>query len=76
LANKAGNCVHETGMRELLTSCRFSTHIYFSQRRKVFILFLNLQTPCAEWQGSDGKTRINLEPYQKLNCWNCFKTSI
>ena len=53
-------------MRDFLAACGFSTHINFSQRRKASILFLNLQTPCAEWQGSAGKTRINLEPYQDL----------
>jgi hypothetical protein len=64
--SKAGNYIHATGMRELLAACGFSTHINFSQRRKASILLLNLQTPCAEWQGSAGKTRINLEPYQNL----------
>ncbi len=59
-ANKAGNYIRATGMRELLAACGFSTHINFSQRRKASILFLNLQTPCAEWQGSAGKTHINL----------------
>jgi hypothetical protein len=64
--NNAGNFVHAIGIRDLLASCGFSTHINFSQRRKASILLLNLQTPCAEWQGSAGKTRINLEPYQNL----------
>jgi hypothetical protein len=64
--NNACNFVHAIGIRDFLASCGFSTHINFSQRRKASILFLNLQTPCAEWQGSAGKTRINLEPYQKL----------
>jgi hypothetical protein len=64
--NKAGDFVRETGMRQLLEVCGFSTHIHFSQRRKASVLFLNLQTPCPEWQGSAGKTHINLEPYQKL----------
>lgn len=61
--NKVGNYIRAAGMHELLVACGFSTHINFSQRRKASILFLNLQTPCAEWQGSAGKTRINLEPY-------------
>jgi hypothetical protein len=64
--NKAGNYFHADGMRELLAQCGFSTYKHFSQRRKASILLLNLQTPCAEWQGSASKTRINLEPYQKL----------
>jgi hypothetical protein len=64
--NKAGEFVHATGLRELLAVCGFSTYKHFSQRRKASILLLNLQTPCAEWQGSAGKTRINLEPYQSL----------
>jgi hypothetical protein len=64
--NKSGDFVYATGMRDLLAACGFSTHINFSQRRKASILFLNLQTPCAEWQGSAGKTRINLKPYQRL----------
>jgi hypothetical protein len=64
--NKADNFVHAIGIRDLLAACGFSTHISFSQRRKASILLLNLQTPCAEWQGSAGKTRINLEPYQNL----------
>jgi hypothetical protein len=63
--NRVGNYIRAAGMHELLVACGFSTHINFSQRRKASILFLNLQTPCAEWQGSAGKTRINLEPYQK-----------
>jgi hypothetical protein len=64
--NKAGNYFHADGMRELLAACEFSTHISVPQRRKASLLLLNLQTPCAEWQGSAGKTRINLEPYQKM----------
>lgn len=64
--NKAGDYVHAIGMRELLAACGFSTNKYFSQRRKASLLLLNLQTPCAEWQGSAGKTRINLVPYQNL----------
>jgi hypothetical protein len=64
--NKAGSFVYATGMRELLAACGFSTYKNFSQRRKASILVLNLVTPCAEWQGSAGKTRINLEPYQNL----------
>jgi hypothetical protein len=64
--NNAGNFVHAIGIRDLLASCGFSTNINFSQRRKASIVLLNLQTPCAEWQGSAGKTRINLEPYQNL----------
>jgi hypothetical protein len=53
-------------MREFLAKCGFATNLYYSQSRIASILFLNLQTPCAEWQGSAGKTHINLEPYQKL----------
>jgi hypothetical protein len=64
--NKAGDFVYATGMRELLASCGFSRYKNFSQRRKASILLLNLQTSCAEWQGSAGKTHINLEPYQNL----------
>ena len=64
--NKAGEYVRATGIRELLLRCGFSTHIHYSQRRKASILYLNLQTPCADWQGSAGKTHINLEPYQRL----------
>jgi hypothetical protein len=64
--NKSGEFVHAAGLRELLATCGFSTYKHFSQRRKASILLLNLQTPCAEWQGSAGKTRINLEPYQNL----------
>ena len=64
--NKSGGFVHATGMRELLAACGFSTYKNYSQRRKASVLLLNLQTPCAEWQGSAGKTRINLEPYQNL----------
>src|SRR5215218_7995490 len=64
--NKAGDYVYAAGMRDLLAECGFATYKNFSQRRKASILILNLQTPCAEWQGSAGKTRINLEPYQKL----------
>ena len=62
--NKGGEYVCATGIRELLAKCGFSTDKHFSQRRKASILLLNLVTPCAEWQGSAGKTRINLEPYQ------------
>jgi len=64
--NKAGDYVNAIGMRELLAKCGFATNLYYSQSRMASILFLNLQTPCAEWQGSAGKTRINLEPYQRL----------
>jgi hypothetical protein len=64
--NKAGDYVDAIGMRELLAKCGFATNLYYSQSRMASILLLNLQTPCAEWQGSAGKTHINLEPYQKL----------
>ena len=64
--NKAGEYIHAEGMHDLMAECGFSTHKYFSQRRKASILLLNLQTPCAEWQGSAGKTRINMKPYQSL----------
>jgi hypothetical protein len=64
--NKASESTSAEGMRALLAACGFSTNKYFSQRREASILLLNLQTPCAEWQGSAGKTRINLEPYQDL----------
>jgi hypothetical protein len=62
--NKSGDYVNATGMQELLAACGFSRYKNFSQRRKASILLLNLQTPCAEWQGSAGKTHMNLEPYQ------------
>jgi hypothetical protein len=64
--NKAGDCVDAIGMRELLAKCGFATNLYYSQSRMASILLLNLQTPCAEWQGSAGKTSINLGPYQNL----------
>ena len=64
--NKAGDYVRARGMRELLAKCGFARTLYYSQSRMASILLLNLQTPCAEWQGSAGKTRINLEPYQHL----------
>jgi hypothetical protein len=64
--NKAGDYVNAIGMGVLLAKCGFATNLYCSQSRMASILLLNLQTPCAEWQGSAGKTRINLEPYQKL----------
>ena len=35
--NNAGNFVHAIGMRDLLATCGFSTHINFSQRRKASI---------------------------------------
>jgi hypothetical protein len=64
--NKAGHLVFATGIRELLAKCGFATNLYYSQSRRASILLLNLMTPCPEWQGSAGKTQINLEPYQSL----------
>jgi hypothetical protein len=64
--NKAGDHVNAIGMRELLTKCGFGRNLYYSQSRMASILLVNLQTPCPKWQGSAGKTHIDLEPYQKL----------
>ena len=66
--NKAGEFVHAAGMRELLATCGFSTNKHFSQRRKASILFLNLQTPCAEWQSSAKMHTHQLRTISKLNC--------
>lgn len=64
--NKAGDTATAFGMRELLAKCGFATNLYYSKSRMASILILNLMTPCAEWQGSAGKTSINLEPYRTL----------
>ena len=64
--NKAGNNAAAFGMRELLAKCGFATNLYYSKSRMASILILNLMTPFPEWQGSAGKTSINLEPYRTL----------
>ena len=64
--NKHGDYMTAFSFSGLLQKCGFSTNINFSQRRKASILLLNLQTPCADWLGSAGKTSIEVTPYEEL----------
>jgi hypothetical protein len=64
--NKHGEATFAGSLAKLLEKCGFSTYINFASRRKASILLLNLQTPCADWLGSAGKTSIDLGPYADL----------
>lgn len=49
----------------VLAECGFNTGWSVTRRRAPSVAYINLRTPCPDWLGSAGKTRIDVRPYQK-----------
>jgi hypothetical protein len=62
--DKKGMQVSASGIRGLFHECGFNTSGYYTSKKKKPAVFLvNLRTPCPDWLGSAGKTKIDLRPY-------------
>jgi hypothetical protein len=61
---KRKKTLNASGIRGLLHECGFNTSEYYtSKKKKPSVFLLNLKTPCPDWLGSAGKTKIDLRPY-------------
>jgi len=49
----------------LLSECGFNTSESITKRRAPSVAYINLKTPCPDWLGSAGKTKIDVKPYQQ-----------
>ena len=62
--DKKGEPVRASGIRSLFHECGFNTSGYYiSKKKKPSVFLVNLRTPCPDWLGSAGKTKIDLRPY-------------
>ena len=58
--------IRETqSVRGVLYNCGFTTSDYYNRSKKKVpcVVCVNLKTPCPDWLGSAGKTKIDLKPY-------------
>jgi hypothetical protein len=53
-------------LSEMLSSCGFNNYGSSGWRKAPSVIYINLNSPCAEYVGSAGKTHINLVPYQNI----------
>jgi len=60
-----GQCMNATSVHQLLSECGFNTTESITKRRAPSVVYLNLKTPCPDWLGSAGKTKIDVKPYQQ-----------
>jgi hypothetical protein len=62
--DKKGEPIRASGIRGLFHECGFNTSGYYtSKKKKPSVFLVNLRTPCPDWLGSAGKTKIDLRPY-------------
>ena len=55
-----------TSLRGILSECGFNSIGSGSWKKAPCVIFMNLLVPCPAWQGSAGKTGLDLTPYQRL----------
>lgn len=48
----------------VLSECGFNTNNSLRRRRVPSVAYINIRTPCPDWLGSAGKTKIDVRPYQ------------
>ena len=58
--------LYASSIRHILSECGFNSSDRFTKRKKPCVLYINLRSPCIEWLGAKGKTRINTRPYSKV----------
>jgi hypothetical protein len=63
--DRNGEIREAQSIRGVLHKCGFTASDYYNRSRKKVpsVVVINLKTPCPDWLGSAGKTRVDLKPY-------------
>jgi len=63
--DRNGEIREAQSIRGVLYNCGFTASDYYNRSRKKVhsVVIINLKTPCPDWLGSAGKTRVDLKPY-------------
>jgi hypothetical protein len=63
--DKNGDILETHSVSGVLYNCGFTASDYYNKSKKKVpsVVCVNLKTPCPDWLGSAGKTKIDLKPY-------------
>src|SRR5712691_7938921 len=63
--DRKGQRLSSYSVHGILTECGFNTNESITKRRAPSVAYINVKTPCPDWLGSAGKTKIDVKPYQQ-----------
>jgi len=63
--DRNGETRETQSVRGVLYNCGFTAGDYYNKSKKKVpsVVVINLKTPCPDWLGSAGKTKVDLKPY-------------